>query len=146
MITLRFEIVSPETVNIAGEEFIVAGAETSPAYYVTKSVNESGEVDIEKTETIKKRLDDLCVKFGLPLITDPENPALGFKGKCVWALVQSDVVEKRKSPTAEQLAAGQRQGDVICNPITGKPLVNYYPKIAEIFGLAPTYLVTDKPF
>jgi hypothetical protein len=56
----------------------------------------------------------------------------------VYALLYPDTQDRRKSPTAEQLAKGQKQGDVMINPITKKPLTQHYPKIGEIFGLAPT--------
>ena len=137
MITLKFEVVSPENVNIAGEEYTVAGVQTLPMYLVTKSIDADGNVDMEKTANIKKRLDAICKAFELPEITDPENPTLGFKGKVVWALVRSESQERRKAPSAEQLAKGIRVGDVLCNPVTGQPLVNYSPKVDEIYGLAP---------
>lgn len=136
MITLEFEVVSPETVNIGGTEVSVVGVKAKH-YTVTKSIDENGNEDAAKSASIKKRLDEFTMKFGLPPITNVDNPELGFKGKVVWALMKSDVQEKRKTPTAEQLAQGIKQGDVIKNPIDGKPLINYWPKIDEFFGLAP---------
>lgn len=136
MITLEFEVVSPELVTVAGQEYGVGGVKIKH-YAVTKSVDEAGVEDASKSETIKKRLDELTMKFGLPAITDVENPELGFKGKVVWALLKSEIAEKRKAPTAEQLAKGIKQGEIITNPIDGKPLINYWPRIDEIFGLAP---------
>ncbi len=136
MLTLSFEIVSPDVMNVAGKEFNVAGVKTQPLYYVTKSVDADGNVDVEKTEGWKGRLDELCNAFALPAITDPENPAIdGFKGKVLWALIGSEPRERRKSPTAEQLAKGEKQGDILCNPMTGQPLVNYFPKIQQLFGI-----------
>lgn len=130
MITLEFEIVAPESMNIGGVEVALQGTKLKH-YMVTKSE------DAAKSESMKKRLDEFANKFGLPPIEDVENPALGFKGKVVWALLKCDVQEKRKSPTAEQLAKGIKQGDVINNPIDGKPLINYWPRVDEVFGLAP---------
>ena len=136
MITLGFEIVSPENINVAGSEYIVAGQNVSPLYIVTKSIDADGNVDVSKSETIKKMVDDLCAKFKVAEITDPENPDVTvFVGKTVWALLNGEKRERRKAPTSEQLAAGQKQGDVIKNPITGEPLVSYYPKIDQIFGV-----------
>ena len=135
MITLTTEIVSPDTMNVAGEDYNVAGVKVRPMYIVTKSVDADGNVDVEKTSNIKTRLDELTKAFGLPAITDPENPDIeGFKGKIVWALVGSETVERRKAPTAEQLAKGEKVGEVLTNPMTGQPLVNYFPKIQQIFG------------
>lgn len=138
MITLSFEVVAPDAMNVAGDDYNVAGVKTRPMYYVTKSVDANGDVDVEKTESIKERLDNLTVAFGLPAITDPENPDTEqFKNKVLWALIGSEVSERRKAPTAEQLARGEKVGDVIKNPITGLPLVNYFPKVQQLFGLVP---------
>lgn len=135
MITLKFEVVSPESATVAGKEYNIAGVETQPYYAVTKSLNPDGTEDLEKSAVLKERTLDLYSKFGLPAPENLENPTLGFKGKTVWVLMQSETRERRKAPTADQLAKGVRQGDVICNPITGQPLVNYYPKVSEIFGV-----------
>ncbi len=135
MITMNYEVISPESVKIAGEDYNVAGVKTRPSYNVTKSIDEDGNVDVEKTAKIKDMLDDLCNKLGVPVITDPENPDINaFKGRYVWALVGNEAVERRKAPTAEQLARGERQGEIIKNPVTGEPLVNNYPKIQQFFG------------
>ena len=136
MITLGFEFVAPETITVAGEEYGIAGVKIPDYLAVTKVMNEDGSVDSEKSDNCKTRLNKLCIAFGLPAIDNPDNPTLGFKNKLVWALCNCNTVERRKSPTAEQLAKGQKQGDVLKNPITGKPLVLYFPKIVEIFGPA----------
>lgn len=143
MITLEFEIDSPETVNIAGEDVTVAGVKIKH-YAVTKSVNEDGEVDVEKTKACEERvfvsahadrpsLYELFGENGAEV--DKENPELKFKGKRVHATLGCDVRERRKTPTPEQ-AKKRQQGDVLLNPVTGKPQVSYYPKINQIFGLA----------
>lgn len=136
MISLSFEIVSPETMVTDGQEYTIAGTELK-TYHVTQSVDEQGNVDVEKTQNIAARLKKLYEAFGLDSSNiNPENPALGFKGKSVHALLYGDVQEQRKAPTAEQIQKGQKQGEVLKNPITGKALVTYYPKVDDIFGLA----------
>ena len=139
MITLKFEIVSPEEVEVAGEQVNIAGTQTQPCYYVTQSTDEDGVVDAEKSANILKRLQGLYKAFGLASDTiNPENPTLGFKGKVVYALLSADKQERRKSPTAEQLKSGVKQGDIMVNPVTKQTLTNYYIKVGDIFGLAPT--------
>ena len=139
MITLKFEVVTPEEVDVAGEMITIAGVQTSPQYYVTQSVDENGNIDVEKSAEILKRLEKLYKAFGLPADSiNPENPTLGFKGKEVYAVLAADTQERRKSPTAAQLAAGQKQGDVMINPLTKAPLIYNSIKVGEIFGLAPT--------
>jgi len=89
MITLEFEINSPDAVSVGGEDYNVAGQKTSPLYYVTKSIDTEGNEDALKTENLKKRLSELATKFGLPEFTDLENPDVsGFKSKKVWALLK----------------------------------------------------------
>ena len=58
MITLECEIKSPETVTVAGEEYNVAGQKVGKLYYVTTSIDADGNVDIQKTESCKKRVDE----------------------------------------------------------------------------------------
>ena len=136
MITLKFEVVLPEDMEVAGEVYNIAG--TPLRYFqVTQSMT-NGVVDVDKTAACKKRLEKLYAAFDLPTDNiNPENPALGFKGKCVYALLENQVSEKCKSPTKDQLAKGIKQGDVLVNPKTNKPLTSNYPKISEIFGTAP---------
>jgi hypothetical protein len=145
MVTLKFELVSPEEVEVAGEMVNIAGVQPQPMYIVTQAMDEDGTVDVEKSANGAKRLTAMYKAFGLPESPiNPENPTLGFKGKQVYALLYPDTTERRKSPTAAQLAAGQKQGDIMINPVTKQPLVQHYIKIGEIFGLAP--VDTSIPF
>lgn len=137
MITLKAEVVSPEEVEVAGEMINIAGAPITPLYYVTQPADADGNVDAEKAANSAKRLKELYSLFELPNDNiNPENPTLAFKGKVVYALLYPDCQERRKSPTAAQLAQGIKQGDVMINPKTKKPLVNNFIKVGEIFGLA----------
>lgn len=143
MITMEFEILSPEVVEIGGEQYTVAGVQTRPYYQVTQSIDGDGNLDAEKTETIKENLDKVCEAFGIPPIDNPENPVIeGFVGKVVWALLNSEKFEKRRSPTAAQLAKGEKVGDILKNPITGEPLVSYSPKIERFFGVPAADVVS----
>jgi len=144
MIKLVFEVDRPEEVEINGDTFNVAGAR-STGYYVLKVTDGDGAVDTEKTENAQGRIRELYEKFGLPSDNiDFDNPQLGFKGKLQWALLYADAQEQRKSPTKEQLAKGIKQGDVLRHPITREPLIAYYPKIDQFFGLAEAQ--ANKPF
>lgn len=144
MITFDFEIVSPEEMQVGDEMFNVAGVKLTQ--YFPTQVIENGQLDVEKTQKAAARLQDFYKKCGVSFDGfNPENPDVSsFKGKLIWALLNPDVREQRKSPTSAQLAAGQREGDIIKNPITGEPLLSYYPKIGEVFGLAPAD--PNKPF
>jgi hypothetical protein len=139
MFTLGLEIVSPESMEVAGEEYNIAGIPIK--YYQNVQTLVDGQVDIEKTADNKKRLLALYKACEIPVDEDnfnPENPPMGFKGKAVYAELDNDQKVKRKSPTKEQLAKGIKEGDVMINPITKKELKTNYPKIVQIFGPAPT--------
>lgn len=136
MLTLNFEILTPETVNIAGEDFNVAGTKTQPVFRVTKSIDSDGNVDAEKTTTVQTYLKDMYKKFGLAEPTDFDNiDVTPLKGIIVWAVVANKAVPKRKAPTAEQLAKGEKEGDVLVNPVTGEPNIMNFPEIKEFYGL-----------
>ena len=141
MITLSFEVVAPESINVAGVEYSVAGLKITPGYYTTATLD-----DAEKTKTNEQRVfkssnperPSLYEIFEIDSTgVDKNNPDVTvFKGKLVHALLKSEVKEKTKSPTAEQLKKGQKTGDVIKNPKTGKPEISFYPKIEKLYGLA----------
>jgi hypothetical protein len=136
MITFKYEVVSPEEVDIGGTMVNIAG--TSIKTWQVCQTLEDGVVNTEKSEKNLESLKKLYAAYGLPVDNiNPENPdTSGFVGKCVFAYLYNDTQDKRKSPTAAQLAAGQKQGDVLINPVTKQPMKNNYPKVGEIFGLA----------
>ena len=142
MIHLTVEVDRPEEVEIAGEVYMIAGQKCE-LYYVTKTLE--GPDAEDKSVNNAKRVKDLYDLFELPSDNiNLENPELGFKGKLVFAMMDSETKERRGSPTKEQLAKGMKQGDILKNPITGKPLIYYVPKVVEIFGLATADV--GKPF
>lgn len=154
MIHFTSEIVSPEVVSINGEDVNIAGT-TVEHYYTTTTIG-----DDEKTAANRKRiLDDknpdelgLYPRLGLdPASFNPENPDVSvFKGLVFLSAMGSKAEPQRKSPTAEQLAKGQKQGDIMKNPVTGKDMVFHKPYVKEIFGLAPSGVgskaTSNKPY
>ena len=139
MITLKYEVVAPETMLVAGEPVDIAGVSYGlTQYFVTKSIDEAGNVDLEKQKNIVKRLEDLYKAFEISFDGfDPDNANVeGFKNKTVYARLYNKQEEQCKAPTSEQLAKGQRKGDVMVNPVTKKPLMTNQPAIRDIYGLA----------
>jgi len=146
MLVLEFEVVKPEVVDIGEKQFNIAGV-TCKSYFTTEVTNQ-GEDNVAKTESCRNRLtgeEGLFTVMGIDKSTiDWDNiDTKPFLGKLVYCLMEPDIEERRKNPTPEQIAkakaANKRaEGDVMVNPITGKPLVNYWPKIRQIFGLAPS--------
>lgn len=139
MITLEFEVVSPEEVQVGTGTYTVVGVGNIRRYYPTiVYADAEGTVDTEKTANAQERVRELYRLFGMDdKAINFENPELAFKGKKVYALLYADEVEQRKAPTAEELKQGKKQGEILKNPITGKALISYYPKIDEVFGIAP---------
>lgn len=146
MITLKFEVAAPDSVvGDDGEEMSVAGVPIT-AYFVTKSLNGSEKQTAEEASAnCLKNLQKLYTAFELS--TDDinvDNPTLGFKSKCVYALLDNEEKEQRGSPTKADLAKGIKQGAILINPKTKKPLTINYPRIGSpksnavdsIFGLA----------
>lgn len=138
MITLEFEVAAPETMSVGDKEILIAGVKAGLKAYYPVTVLSGDGIDDQKTANSRERVKTLYRAFGL-LDTDInyENPTLAFKGKIVYAWLEDDETEQRKSPTKDELAKGIKQGAVMINPVTKKPLVQHYPKIREIFGLAP---------
>ena len=141
MVTLKFEVAAPDVViDDEGNELQVAG---TPLLFwcVVKSVtgnkNQSPE---EATAQCQRNFIKLLTAFELPIDNiNWDNPELGFKGKLVYALLEDNEQEQRGSPTKADLAKGIKQGPILVNPKTKKPLVNHYPKINgidSIFGIA----------
>lgn len=133
MATLSFEIVSPTEMEVGGKMITFAG--TPLKHYVVTTALEDGAVNAEKTASCQERVKDLFEKFGVDFSGfNPENPDFsGLVGKQVWALLVSDRSEKRRDQTAEQKAKGEL-GSIIKDPITGKDLIQYFPKIDSFFG------------
>lgn len=140
MVTLSWEIVSPQQVEIGDGQYVIAGIKCGDTYYTT-----SNPKDLTKQENARKRFEEFCTKLGIdPATINWDNvDTKPFLGKLVFVMISPDVEERRKNPTAAQLAANPKaEGDVMRNPINGQPLVDYYPKIREVFGLAPSDGVT----
>ena len=141
MITLNWEVASPDTINVGGVDYEIKGLKVSPSYHTTKNLTDSEKSEKNDKSTFgpSGNKDNLSLweLFELdPTGVDKENPPLAFKGKLMHARINGDPREVTKAPTAEQLKKGQRTGDVVINPKTKKPEVTYYPKIVKMYGLA----------
>jgi hypothetical protein len=152
MIHYTAEVVSPATVDIGGEQVNIAGVETEQ-YLTVTTFDGNKEVDTEKTEANRKRIEKFYTDCGQDFSTfDPQNPDISWmKGKVILTAMGCNVEPQRKTPTPEQVAKKQ-PGDIMKNRITGKDMVYYKPRIIEVFGLAPAGSVgasvgaTPKPF
>jgi hypothetical protein len=155
MITLNFEIVVPEEVEIDGELVNVTGVKVRPFYIIThvyskteRDGNGNPIIDKELTVTKQKSAAEVLNSLGFESPYDWDNlgaMVAGLKGKIILAAVESEMVPKTKTPTSIQIQEGiargfrkeQIHGDTMINPITKRPLVDYWPKIVSIFGISP---------
>lgn len=149
MITLSLEVESPEEMEVAGEKFTVAGQQLK--YYITTGMSpvegatdEQSAALAEKIEKMRKGVVELLSKMGMKeeQINWDNIDTTPLKGKLIFSLVDAKPDERRKNPTAAQIAAAKAKGeealgDIMKDPMTGQPLVTYWPKIVTIFGLVP---------
>jgi hypothetical protein len=158
MLTLEMEVVSPETVEVAGEEINIGGVKTKN-YYVTTILKDDGSVDEKATAEQREKYltgveSGLLPRLGIdPATINWDNiDAKGlFEGKLVLTQMSPDIEPQRKNPTSAQIAAAKKmntrpEGDVQKHPITGKTLINYWPKVREVFGLATSQGTTGQPY
>lgn len=141
MITLDTEVVQPAEVEIAGEQVNIA-AVSAKYYIVTAVMNEDGSLNEEKTAKTRESAKEILTNLGYTTINWDNIDVTPLRGKLILTLMESEITERRKNPTSAQIEAAKAkgiraEGDVMKHPVSGKPLVQYWPKIREIFGLAP---------
>lgn len=152
MITVKTEIYSPETVEVTGEQYNIAGTQPQPMYFPV-NVSEGGELNEEKTANSLNRVKDFLTKLNIDIADfNPENPAIDkLKGKMFHCVVSGESDERRASPTTEELVEAKSKnihpsqaGKVMKNPMNGQPLVSWKPIIKEVFGEAQA--AANKPY
>lgn len=146
MITVNTEVVTPAEVEIDGKQVTVAGVKCTN-YYTTTVFGTDGVVDEDKTASQRLRLynpenpnDSLLPKLGYPVesINWDNFDTKPLLGKLILTMMEPEVEERRGNPTSADLAKDKKaKGKVLKNPLTGQSLINYWPKVREIFGLAP---------
>jgi len=153
MITLNWEMVSPATKMVGDKEVSLTGIKLKDTYHTTK-VLDGTEVVADKTEAARARVfvsnnpdqPSLWEKLKLDgAKEDPENPNVKqLIGKVVLVQCSSESIEDRATPTSEELTKAKKNnihpskaGRILKNPLTGKDRVKHWPKIDEIFGVAP---------
>ena len=155
MITLSLELEAPEEIESIDDSgnvksYTVAGVVKTKFRLVTAVIppDDASEADIteaaQKTEGCRKRCSQFFTSIGInPDTVNWDNPDLNpIKGKLIYTEMDANVVEKRKNPTQAQIAKAKAKGeeplgDIMKNPITGKPLVDYWPNVVQIFGSVP---------
>lgn len=137
MVTLGFEIVSPETIvsPFTGETLEIAGAKLKPQYATTGIKGDDGKFLMKDTQEAVNRYADFRTRCGL---TNPdegidyENPPLGFKGLVFDAILDSEEFVQRATPTPEQRAASQPGTPIL--GVDNKEMKSHKPFISQILG------------
>lgn len=153
MFTIESEIVYPDNAEVGEDTYVIAGVNPNPLYLTTQRKNQDGSIDEEGTEQARGYVKELYQKLELSVEgIDWDNiDTSKLKGIIALCQISPEIQEQRKNPTALQIAEAKKlnkrpEGDVMKNPITGKPLIYYKPIIREIFGLAPADLTANKPY
>ena len=135
MITRKWEIVSPETVQIGDRQVSVAGQEITE-YITCKVKNEDGDGwNVAKSDKAFGRLRDDLLLLGADASSDidDENPPTIARGLEVIAYVYAKEQARLAAPTPEQLAKGQKQGSPVM--VDGKEVKRYDLAIGEKYKL-----------
>ena len=155
LLTVEWEVVAPETKDVAGETYVVAGVKSGPMNHLYYTTCTPG--DDEKSAANLERLTGDGERKGFLRMCFPDNPELiasfnpetpspellnGLKGKLLYAQMSADTTFQRKSPTPAQIEDAKKkktraEGDIQVHPVTGAKLVTYLPKVREVFGEAP---------
>lgn len=145
MLVREFEIVAPDVVP-SGDRMVSVAGKTITQWRVCKVHVEGNdkEWDQEKSDksfgTVSEEL-RVCGFTGEEI--DDENPPLFLKGKTFDAILYAKEETARKSPTAEQLKKGQKQGDPI-KDANGKEVHTYQLQIETILG--PSTVEANTPY
>lgn len=140
MVVLSSEIVAPDTINSPddGSRINVAGATLKKQYLTLRVKKSDGTIDEKKSQDAFDRYSKIRELLGIPVDEnegiDVENPPKVFKGIVYDAILDSDTVVQRASPTPEQRAKGQ-PGDEI-KGADNRSLSIYFPYVVDILGLA----------
>lgn len=140
MITMETEIVVPDEYSIGQQMVEIAGIKVTSYFTANNDQNKDKIVTMFKNlglSTENMNWDNLDVE---PL-----------KGLVILTAMRGRQQPKTKSPTATQMAEAAKTGarpvgDPMINPVTKKQMIEYWPEITDIFGLAPADVAASKPY
>lgn len=150
MIEVKCEVVAPTHVEIGDDTVDITAVKTTNYWTVTVFEDDGRTVDAEKTATVREKLKTIlsCFKHnGKPVIDvatiNWDNPNLNaLKGKIALTQMEAEVKEQRGTPSKKDLEEAKKKGidpsqagPILKDPVTGKQLVQYWPKIKTFFGL-----------
>jgi hypothetical protein len=138
MITREWELVSPDSVLIDGEEFSIAGMKFTQRL-VTKVSDGKGGFDSNKTKLAMGRLYNDYDKFGIDKdeVIDESNPRLLAKGKLARFSMRNKEEKWTEKLTEAEVKAGKKYGEgaPIIDPDTGKQKVSIKPELGFLLDV-----------
>lgn len=142
-----WEVINQPPVTIDGQEIDLLGTELN-SYTTTKWSDGKGGFLAPSDAKVRKGLGrafEDYEKLGITIPQegfDTDQPPLEAKGKVVDAVLSSEEQPLRNPPTPEQIAKGQKVGDIKQDE-NGKNINIFRPKISYILGVSN---VEAKPF
>lgn len=130
MITLEWEIVWPETVDIDGRTVEVGGTDNIMQYF---SFNPTDE---KKRNSAVQAYLDICALLNVPQDgLDTDNPTLVLKGIVADATLYAKDKPELDDPTPEERKEGKKAGKPTLDS-NGKAIINFEIKINQILGVS----------
>lgn len=139
MVEITWELVEPASVLIGEHEVNIAGVESRAYYTISKTDADTGK---KVSASGKEKLEFFFSQVGVTDVDWENPPVQHLLGKCFLTCVECRPDPRRKTPTATQVETSKRlnkkpEGDMMTNPVTGLPMLNYWPEVKEVFGLSP---------
>lgn len=136
MIERTWEIVYPETIELADGRKVNPVGQEITQYRVTVNKNPDGSRDERKSDKSWDNFLSERRSLGLPVEEqmDDENPPLDLSGKIVEATISSQESPEYEPLTAEDRAAGKKVGKPIV--VNGNPVVRYRPQVVALLEMS----------
>lgn len=133
MIERKLEIVLPESLNIDGVVYDIAGQEVQQ-YRMLRIVDQvTKEIDTVKSKKAINAFLEERGNLGLPAEeVDDEAPPQDLTGMLVDAVISSQESEYREEPTPEQKARGEAGSEI--KGADGKAIKIYRLQVEQILG------------
>lgn len=143
MLVRKLEIVLPETINVDGAEYNIAGQEVTQ-YVVLRNLDPvTKERDEEKSSRSIARFLEERRLLGLPADeVDDENPPLDLTSMLIDAVVSCDESVSREEPTPEQRA--KKELGTPIKDAQGNDLKVYRLKVEQLLGRSTAEV--NKPY
>lgn len=132
-----WQVIEHAECKVDGQDVDLSGVELEQ-YLTTKWADGHGGFLPETDSKVKKGIGRVYEDFerlGIQGDIDTDNPQLEAKGKVVDAVIASEEQPLHDAPTPEQIAKGQKRGDVKLDE-NNKPVMIFRPRIAYIMQLS----------